>query len=83
MYEAVILILAIALVAGPLIVGLITCVYIFKHYHYKCVKCFTLYKPDTLLQSICGLNGGSQRKLKCPQCNTREWADMIKGDISG
>ena len=78
MYENIMLIIAAILVISAVIGALAVCIYIFKYYHYKCVKCSTLYKPDTLWQSICGINGGSQRKLKCPNCNTTEWANMIK-----
>ncbi|MCL1997054.1 MAG: hypothetical protein FWG63_12715 [Defluviitaleaceae bacterium] len=81
MYQNIMLIIATILVIGAIIGILAVYIYIFKHYHYRCVKCSALYKPDTLWQSMCGINGGSQRKLKCPNCNTREWADMIKGAI--
>ena len=78
MPENIALIIAIALVVIALAGALAIHMYIFKRYQYKCVKCSTSYKPSTLWQSICGLNGGSQRKLKCPQCNKRQWAKVQK-----
>ena len=58
--------------------GLLLHLRIYKHYHYVCTKCSNSYKPTTFIQSLFGLNGGEQRKLKCPHCNKKEWANMIK-----
>lgn len=81
MFEAIVAIIGTVLMVGFIIVALSVCAYNFKRCYFRCVKCHTLYKPETLLKFILGLNAGSQRKLKCPKCNVREWATMIKGDI--
>lgn len=65
-------------VAVAIIVVLVVHLKLYRQYHYVCVQCRTAYKPASFLQSLFGLNGGDQRKLKCPQCNKREWADTVK-----
>jgi len=78
MVDNILIIVAVCLVGGAMAWAFLVHINLFKHYHYVCVKCRTSYKPNTFLQSIFGLNGGDQRKLKCPNCNKREWANTIK-----
>ena len=57
--------------------------YLYKNYHYICKECSTSFKPDTFLQSMFGFNFFKQRKLKCPNCKIRVWANVVKGDVPG
>ena len=78
MIENIVLIIAVCLVVGAVVFALLIHLNIFRNYHYICQKCSTSYKPDTFLQSLFGLNAVEQRKLKCPNCNKREWAALVK-----
>ena len=81
MFETVARIIIVISLAGAVIGGFLSEYRIYRNCHYRCVKCSTLYKPNSLWQSACAMNGPGQRKLPCPQCGKREWANMIKGDL--
>ena len=54
-----------------------------KNYHYICKECSTSFKPETFLQSMFALNFFQKRKLRCPNCQKRVWANVVKGDVPG
>ena len=81
MFETVARIIIVVSFAAAVIGGVASEYRTYKKYHYKCVKCSTLYKPNSLWRSVCAMNGIGQRKLGYPLCGKREWANMIKGDL--
>jgi len=78
MTETVLLSITAFFVVGAVAAAFIAHWVLYKNYHYICTKCSSSYKPANFWQSFFGLNGGEQRKLKCPRCNAREWADVKK-----
>ena len=80
MSETVLLIIAACLMIGVVAFAFIVHWKLYKNYHYICTKCSFSYKPASFWQSFFGLNAGNQRKLKCPRCNTREWANVKKDE---
>lgn len=52
--------------------------HVYKRYHYTCSKCQKSFKPATFLGSMFALNGGDQRKMRCPYCNFNGWMEMEK-----
>ena len=75
------IVISIILIGGIIALVLTVHLRIYKHFHYVCLKCSNSYKPTTFLESLFGFNGWDKRKLKCPYCNKREWAEMKKDDI--
>jgi len=78
MTDIILIIVTVCILGGGITWCFLVHLNLFKHYHYVCIKCATSYKPTTFSQSLFGINGGDQRKLKCPKCNKREWANAIK-----
>jgi len=66
-----------AIVIGIIIFALPPHIYLYKNYHYICMKCLTSFKP-TFWQSFFGINMNKRRMLICPCCNKREWSLTIK-----
>ena len=82
MFEMISRILIVVSLVSIVPIGILKEYHVFKNYHYQCIKCFALYKPDTLWKSMCGTGGLGQKKHRCPGCGKREWANMIKGEIA-
>ena len=76
MFEIFIVCLAIAF-------AIIVHMHLYKNYHYICKECSTSFMPDTFMQSMFGLNFFHLRKLKCPNCKKRVWANVAKNDVPG
>jgi len=81
MIHVVVIIAAAVIIGVSVIVAVVIHYRIYRKYHYKCTKCSGLFKPTTFAQSIFALNAGEERKLKCPQCDKREWASAIEGEV--
>ena len=86
MNESIILIFAVSLAVGIVVLSLIFNFYLYKKRQFVCIRCSASYQatsfPQFLFgffpQSLFGLSDGTQRKLKCPNCNKREWANVQK-----
>lgn len=66
-----------SIVIGVIIVGFLIHLYVWKHYHYICPKCFHSFKP-TFIHSLIAVNAAELRKLKCPNCKSKEYMKALK-----
>lgn len=66
-------------IGGVIISALLLHWYVWKHYHYICPKCLHSFKP-TFIHSLIAVNAAELRKLKCTNCNAREYMKALKDD---
>lgn len=64
-------------IVGIVLWGLLTHVYIWKHYHYICPKCHHPFKP-TFFHSLTAFNAADERRLQCPNCHEKIYMKAIK-----
>jgi len=72
------LIVPIVLLAAMVAGGLLVQHKAFKQRNYKCLKCTTVYKPTSFARAFWARDGGNHKRLDCPTCNKKEWAEAIK-----
>ena len=66
------------LILGILCVAVGIHVYVYRCYEYVCPKCSKTFKPETFLGSMFALNGGDMRRVRCPYCRCKDWAQAKK-----
>jgi DNA-directed RNA polymerase subunit RPC12/RpoP len=61
-----------------IIVAVYICSHVFTKYHYICPNCSKTFKPASFAGSAFAMNMGQKRKVRCPHCNTKDWALAVK-----